>query len=45
MTIFGGIVLFVAGVVTGASAGSANITITVTDKTSVATMVGVTVTA
>ena len=34
-----------AGVVTGASAGSANITITVTDKTSVATMVGVTVTA
>lgn len=34
-----------AGVVTGESAGSANITITVTDKTSVATMVGVTVTA
>ena len=34
-----------AGVVTGASTGSANITITVTDKTSVATMVGVTVTA
>ena len=34
-----------AGVVTGASAGDANITITVTDKTSVATMVGVTVTA
>lgn len=34
-----------AGVVTGASAGSANITITVTDKTSIATMVGVTVTA
>ena len=34
-----------AGVVTGASAGSANITITVTEKTSVATMVGVTVTA
>ena len=33
------------GVVTGESAGSANITITVTDKTSVATMVGVTVTA
>ena len=33
-----------AGVVTGASAGSANITITVTDKTSIATMVGVTVT-
>ena len=34
-----------AGVVTGAATGSANITITVTDKTSVATMVGVTVTA
>ena len=34
-----------AGVVTGAGTGSANITITVTDKTSVATMVGVTVTA
>lgn len=34
-----------AGVVTGAGAGSANITITVTEKTSVATMVGVTVTA
>ena len=34
-----------AGGVTGASAGDANITITVTDKTSVATMVGVTVTA
>lgn len=34
-----------AGVVTGADAGSANITITVTEKTSVATMVGVTVTA
>jgi hypothetical protein len=33
------------GVVTGAATGSANITITVTDKTSVATMVGVTVTA
>ena len=33
------------GVVTGAGTGSANITITVTDKTSVATMVGVTVTA
>lgn len=33
------------GVVTGAAAGSANITITVTEKTSVATMVGVTVTA
>lgn len=34
-----------AGVVTGATTGSANITITVTEKTSVATMVGVTVTA
>lgn len=34
-----------AGVVTGAATGSANITITVTEKTSVATMVGVTVTA
>lgn len=34
-----------AGVVTGAGTGSANITITVTDKTSIATMVGVTVTA
>ena len=34
-----------AGVVTGAGTGSANITITVTNKTSVATMVGVTVTA
>lgn len=34
-----------AGVVTGEAAGSANITITVTDKTSIATMVGVTVTA
>ena len=34
-----------AGVVTGAATGSANITIIVTDKTSVATMVGVTVTA
>lgn len=34
-----------AGVVTGEATGSANITITVTDKTSVATMVGVTVTA
>lgn len=34
-----------AGVVTGAATGSANITVTVTDKTSVATMVGVTVTA
>jgi hypothetical protein len=33
------------GVVTGAATGSANITITVTEKTSVATMVGVTVTA
>ena len=33
------------GVVTGAATGSANITVTVTDKTSVATMVGVTVTA
>lgn len=33
------------GVVTGEATGSANITITVTDKTSVATMVGVTVTA
>ena len=34
-----------AGVVTGATSGSANITVTVTDKTSVSTMVGVTVTA
>ena len=34
-----------AGVVTGEATGSANITITVTGKTSVATMVGVTVTA
>ena len=34
-----------AGVVTGEATGSANITITVTNKTSVATMVGVTVTA
>lgn len=34
-----------AGVVTGEAIGSANITITVTNKTSVATMVGVTVTA
>ena len=34
-----------AGVVTGEATGSANITITVTDKTSIATMVGVTVTA
>ena len=34
-----------AGVVTGEAAGSATITITVTNKTSVATMVGVTVTA
>ena len=33
------------GVVTGEATGSANITITVTNKTSVATMVGVTVTA
>ena len=33
------------GVVTGEATGSANITITVTEKTSVATMVGVTVTA
>lgn len=34
-----------SGVVSGVAAGSANITVTVTDKTSIATMVGVTVTA
>ena len=34
-----------SGVVSGVATGSANITVTVTDKTSIATMVGVTVTA